>query len=390
MFYCDYNATFPLADAVKEQFAKGFFFANSSSQHSAGKKTAHLLKKTQDFLFNFFHISPEEYRLVFHSGATEGANHFYHLYRSLPKDAACMMFSPIDHSCFRAPGALMEQEGRSVIRYKLTPKGFVDLEQLQGTLEAISRNHDTKVFLNTTWVHNELGHIEDLNAWAALKKKFNFFWHIDATQSIFKIKDYQNLNAHPDMWTFSGHKFGSLMGVGWSFIKEKTFGSMLRPFVVGGEQQSGLRAGTVNMEGILSLQWALENLHPQFNYSECMKKLLKIKAALEVEFDHGKLGTFFFSEPSKQACNTLSLALNNVTSDISLPAFDMAGIQLGTGAACASGGIKPQTTLNHLGHRALANQYLRFSMNPFINDEQVESLIKVMRDVVQKLNSENK
>jgi cysteine desulfurase len=258
-FYCDYNATFPLADAVRDHFAKGFFLANSSSQHSAGKKASYLLKQTEEYIYQFFQINHEKYKLVFHSGATEGANHFFHFCRSMPIDSTCMMFSPIDHSCFRSPGSLMEQEGRMVVKLKIDKQGFVDLVDFEEKLIQLG-SQAKKVFVNTTWVHNELGIIENLDQWAKLKEKYNFFWHIDATQSVFKIKNYQNLIAGPDMWTFSGHKFGSLMGVGWSFIKKETFGSMLKPFVVGGEQQEGLRGGTVNMEGILSIKWALEDL----------------------------------------------------------------------------------------------------------------------------------
>lgn len=384
MYYCDYNATFPLADAVKERFAKGFFFANPSSQHSLGKKTANLVKGTEEFLFSFFNLSPSEYRLVFHSGATEGANHFFHLCRSYDFDSTCLMFSPIDHSCFRTPGQVMENEGRQIHRYELTKQGFVDLIKLENILKDISAK-SKKCFLNTTWAHNELGLIEDLKEWGKLKDKYSFFWHVDATQAVFKIPDYQNLDPRVDMWTFSGHKFGSLMGVGWSFIKEKSIENKFRPFVVGGEQQSGLRAGTINVEGILSMQWALADLHPKFDFEYCQSHLIKIKTRLDEVFENGNKGTFFYSEHSKQVCNTLSLAIKNVMSDISLPAFDLAGILLGTGAACASGGIKPQTTLNHLGHRALANQYLRFSMNPFIKENEAGEILDTMIDVIHKL-----
>lgn len=383
-FYCDYNATFPLADAVRQHFAKGIFLANSSSQHSAGKKTSYLLKQSEEFLYNFFNLDVLKYKLVFHSGATEGANHFFHLCRSLPVDSTCMIYSPIDHSCFRAPGAVMEQEGRLVLKHKIDTNGFVDLKYFEQKL--IELNQQSKnIFVNTTWVHNELGIIENLEEWAKLKDKYKFFWHIDATQSIFKIKDYQNLIAAPDMWTFSGHKFGSLMGVGWSFIKHETFGSLLKPFMVGGEQQEGLRAGTVNMEGILSIHWALENLHPKFNFAEAMDKLLTLKSKLDEVFENNNRGTIFFSSAERQACNTLSFAIKDVTSDVSLPAFDLMGVQLGTGAACASGGIKPQVTLNHLGHRALANQYLRFSMNPFINKNELSEISQIMLTVIKKL-----
>jgi cysteine sulfinate desulfinase/cysteine desulfurase-like protein len=103
-----------------------------------------------------------------------------------------------------------------------------------------------------------------------------------------------------------------------------------------------------------------------------MQRLLKLKVILIQFLKMKNMEHLFFSDPERQACNTLSLAIKNITSDISLPAFDLAGIQLGTGAACASGGIKPQVTLNHLGHRALANQYLRFSMNPFIEKKDHE------------------
>ncbi len=382
-FYCDYNATFPLAEAVKSHFAKGIFLANSSSQHSAGKKTAYLLKECEEFLFNFFRVDSQAFHLVFHSGATEGANHFFHLSRTRPIDSTCMMFSPIDHSCFRTPGMVMEAEGRNIVKLDIHKSGFVDLVKLEEKLSELTLNHK-QVYVNTTWVHNELGIVEDLTEWARLKKKFNFIWHIDGTQSIFKIKNYQNLIDGPDMWTFSGHKFGSLMGVGWSFIKKETFSQDMRPFVVGGEQQHGLRAGTLNMEGILSIKWALEDLHPQFNFDQCMQKLLGIKSSLEDVFDNGNRGTIFFSDAKRQACNTLSLAIKNITADVSLPAFDLAGIQLGTGAACASGGIKPQVTLNHLGHRSLANQYLRFSMNPFITEDEVQQITSKIVDVTHK------
>jgi len=382
MFYCDYNATFPLADSVRSELAKGFFFANTASQHSLGKKTAFKIRQVEEFLNSFFELDASIYQILFHSGATEASNLFFNTVKKYSPDDVVIFFSAMDHACVRSPVQALNKLGYKSDFFLLDKEGFVDLLALE---KQLAQNHHKKIFINTTWVHNELGIVEDLAEWKKLKDRYNFFWHVDATQSVFKIANYQKLISGPDQWSFSGHKFGALMGVGWSFI-HKNFVTTLSPLILGGDQQRGLRAGTVNVEGILSLQWALESLSPNFSFASARKFLDKIKQILIQELVVSKKGRLFFSEREHaQACNTILFAFNELSADIAMAAFDVAEIYLGTGAACSSGTLKPQATLSILGYDVYTSKSLRLSLDPFLSEERQTLFASQFSHVLKKI-----
>lgn len=117
-------------------------------------------------------------------------------------------------------------------------------------------------FLNYTYVNNESGVVWPLEWALDLKKETKCFVHVDAVQAAGKIANWEMLLPELDAYTFSGHKFGALKGIGFTFFnKELDF----NPLIVGGTQQEGLRAGTENALGVYTIKLALHEMKENFN-----------------------------------------------------------------------------------------------------------------------------
>jgi len=381
MIYADYNATFPPALRVRSFLAEqDFIFANASSQHFLGKRSLGLINGTRDYILQMFNASISfEREVLFHSGATEGVNLFlhscFHQHHFLKKDVQ-FYHSPIDHSAVLESVAFYKNLGLPTTVLSLDTTfldGRIDLGFFEDCLKK-STNLGEKVWLTTTWAHHELGFVENVKAIAALKKKYFFYWHIDATQTIGKIFSFNHLLPEMDLVTYSGHKFGSLMGVGFSLF-HKEMEKILVGQLHGGGQQGKLRSGTLNVEGIYSMQLALAEWQSSSSPIDKMLLVANWRSKLNEKCKNilGANGIVFSSSAIEtQMINTISFAVKDLKSDIALASFDLAGLAIGTGAACVSGRFLPSKTLIELGHNKWSENVLRISFSPVISEKDFQ------------------
>ena len=265
--YLDYNSTSPLDKNVIDFLSKGdFFYANPSSQHQMGKEALKQIRNTSHYIFDFFSInSSDDFKIFYHSGATEGLNTFF---KNLDSETA-LFYMPTDHSCVLELVKAFELKGGKSIKIPLLKSGKVDILRLK---ELVTRDNNKKAF-NFTWVNNETGVVQNLSELEFLKENGNNIIHIDAAQAIGKAVNYREIPKFLDAITFSGHKFGAMKGCGFTIFKNKL---KLDPFIIGGGQQEGLRSGTYNTEGILSIGLALKSFE---NYEES-EFILKLKKSI--------------------------------------------------------------------------------------------------------------
>jgi cysteine desulfurase len=236
-------------------------------------------------------------------------------------------------------------------------------------------------FLNFTYLNNETGVVWPLTEAIKIKEATGAFVHVDAVQLVGKIADWEKLSPKLDAYTFSGHKFGALKGIGFSFIKKELHFS---PLLVGGNQQHGLRAGTENAFGIYSLKLALEDIKEKFRADE----LLEAKNSIETKLKNliGTKGEIVAIQAPHRNLNTIFIILPGQKAEILSAKFDIAGVDLSTGSACSSGIIKENRILMNMGYSFdESRSSLRFSFSPFMTKadaqkyfEKIESVLKTI------------
>lgn len=373
--YLDTNATSPLAPAVKSWLAKGdFIFANPASQHTSGKKSAFALDEVRDFLFSLYQLDQKKFDLFFHSGATEAVNTF--ALSGAHDSNTLFVYAPTDHACVR----MQKDRFKNSFELKINKEGDLLLEE---SIQGIKAFNLQNILLNFTWVHNETGVVWPLSLAQTLKEQTGALIHVDAPQTIGKIKDWHQLSDLLDMYSFSSHKCGALKNHGWSFVRKKT----LTPLILGGGQQSKLRSGTENTMGAQALMLALHELHQNWKPETAQTLMQEIR----VFIDHALQGVG--SRVSAQArelnTNTVLFYFDRIPSDQTLPLFDLAGLELSSGAACSSGAAKESHVLGALGIKASAKNALRLSLNWDFSAADWAKLQPRLSQVIEKIKAKS-
>lgn len=375
--YLDYNATSPLADSVKNWIAKGdFSFANPSSIHTSGKRARRLINETKEYLFSIFGLSPQDFHLFFHSGASEGINtlvegFFFNRFKS--RKPADFIFATTDHSCVCKQESDVKALGHDC--------HILDVDSC-GKLKTLPNEIGThkEKLLNFTWVNNETGVVWSLEEALNLKAQLNCRVHVDAVQAVGKIREWNRLDPTLDAYTFSAHKFGGLRGTGFSFVKKDY---IFEPLVRGGDQQEGLRSGTEDTMGIYSIKLALEELLLKQNFDELEKAKNEFESWI---LELAPPGAIIVGSSGPRALNTTSLLIPGIRSDIALTALDLAGIEASAGSACSSGSVTPSRVLMAMGmSESRSKEVIRFSFSPFLKSEYINEIKEPIKQVMTRL-----
>lgn len=255
----------------------------------------------------------------------------------------------------------LEILGHQVIFFQVDKDGVFDTDELiKNIRQQESQGRDC--FTNFTYINNESGIVWPLTLAERVKAETKSFIHIDAVQLVGKITNWNYLSPKIDAYTFSGHKFGAMKGVGFSFVKKET---KFSPLLVGGNQQLGLRAGTENALGVYSLKLALEDINEHFNGAELFEARNYIESKLiELMGDKGQV--VGLHSPQRNI-NTIFIVLYGQKAETLSAKFDLQGVDLSTGSACSSGIIKENRILMSMGFNAEdSRSSLRFSFSPLM------------------------
>ncbi|MCO4754751.1 MAG: aminotransferase class V-fold PLP-dependent enzyme [Bacteriovoracaceae bacterium] len=350
--YLDYNATSPLSLSFKSFLEKGDFpFANPASIHASGKSSRKIINEVESYLRSCFGLEESVYRLIFHSGATEGIRTFFE--SSTNKDA--MFYCESDHPATLATARALARRGVHTQALAIEHDGNFKLSDSINQINEWKSKNEGRVFVNFLYLHNETGVKWSLEDALELKRQTGAFVHVDATQTPGKIPRWNSLVSELDCYTYSAHKFGALKGVGFSFVKVDY---PYTPILEGGAQQSGLRGGTENPLGALSVKLALEDIEKvDLTRIEALRD--KLEAMVSKRDDTIIVGN---KSVHGRSVNTLNFILKNKKADISLIQFDLAGIDLSSGSACSAGSVEPSRTLELMGLSEYAKNGLRLSL----------------------------
>lgn len=280
-------------------------------------------------------------------------------------------FSKVDHACVVQLREDLEALGHHVFFFDVNRDGVFDLNALIKSIND-QKSVGVETFVNFTLINNESGVIWPLLEAVKIKEQTNAFIHVDAVQLVGKMADWNQISSKLDGYTFSGHKFGALKGVGFSFIKRKL---EFLPLLVGGNQQTGLRAGTENALGIYSLKLALEEIAEQFSATELLEAKNFIETGL-INFIGTRGEVVALNSPYRNL-NTIFLVLYGQKAEILSAKFDLLGMDVSTGSACSSGIIKENRILMNMGYSFEDSRAaLRFSFSPLMKKIEAQNYLE--------------
>jgi len=372
--YFDNNATTKVAQEVLEEITPLFseLYGNPSSMHTFGGQMGRRVRKAREQVANLLGCDPAE--IIFTSGGTESDNAAIRGALAASPNKRKVITTRIEHPAVLAACRDLENHGYTVVELAVDKVGQIDLAELEEELD------DDTALVTIMYANNETGVIFPIDKIADLVTDRGVPFHTDAVQAVGKIP--LNLsNSSIDMISLSGHKLHSPKGVGVLYIKK---GTRFSPFMVGGHQEAGKRAGTENVPGIVGLgkacELAAENIEEENNKVKSLRD--KLEKAILKECPDSRLN----GDKENRLPNTANISFEYVEGEAILLMLDKYGICASSGSACTSGSLEPSHVLRAMGVPfTAAHGSIRFSLSRYNTEEEVDYTIEKMPPIINKL-----
>jgi cysteine desulfurase len=351
-------------------------FGNPNSTHSYGRSSRTLIEKARKTIANQFNASTSE--IYFTSCGTESDNMvLISAVRDL--NVKTIITSKVEHKAVLNVVKFLEETESIDLKYvNVSNDGLIDYNHLKMLLKKCSN----KCLVSLMHINNEIGSKLDLNLVGNLCNDNNALFHSDTVQSIGKYEfDLSKLNI--DFIVGSAHKFHGPKGIGFVYINKNL---KLNPFVIGGNQERGMRAGTESVHNISGMELAFinsyTNIQENNNHISSLKStfIKKIKKYIpEIKFNGSCDDDLLSSFSILNICLPIPKE-KAVLLDFNL---DMKGIACSRGSACQSGSITGSHVLNSiLSDEDLNKPSLRFSFSKYNNNKEVEKVINVLKEFI--------
>lgn len=352
-------------------------YGNPSSTHGFGRAAKALLENARKSIAAHFNASAQE--IIFTSGGTESDNM---ILRCAVKDlgVTTIISSPLEHHAILHALDQLEAEGVTVHYVDHDVDGELKYEHL----ETLLAQDTTKKLVTLMYVNNEIGNLLDVGRVGALCKEHSALFHSDAVQSVGHFKmDMQELPM--DFFSAAAHKFHGPKGVGFSFVRKQT---QIKPFILGGAQERGLRAGTESVHNVVGMQKALDIAYAQLE--EERSHILQLKSRFITE-----LKALFPDVQFNGKCSNMDASTFTVV-NVGLPVpedkaalldfhLDLKGVACSKGSACQSGSGKGSHVIGALQQKGSSDlPALRFSFSGFNTEAEVAYVMEVLREFKER------
>ena len=371
--YADYQATTPVDPrvmAAMEPYWRVSFGNPHSSDHVMGWNAAEAVANAAASVAAL--IGADDSEIVFTSGATEANNlAILGLARRTPLGRRRILVSAIEHkSVLAAARALEEREGFTVELIPVDHDGFVRLDALDELLS------DDVLLVSVMAVNNEIGTVQNISDIAELTRALNTLLHCDAAQAPCGM-DVCDLVDSADLLSLSGHKMYGPKGIGALFVRHG-LEDCLEPMIYGGEQQGGLRSGTVPVPLCVGMGSAAELLFGETGAEE-RQRIAQLRDA----FIDG-LPNVILNGPNGTTRHPGNVNVRFPgTNAQDLLASMQPMLAASTGSACASGIPEPSHVLRAIGlSTEEADSSVRFSFGRFSSTIDVGIIAAALRDTL--------
>jgi cysteine desulfurase len=374
MIYLDNNATTPVDPQVAEKMCAFLRqkFGNPSSLYPIGREVKESVSQARESIAKA--IGAQRSEIFFTGSGTEADNWAIRGVLDAHPDKREIITSAIEHPAVLRLANDLENKGYKVTYVPVDRDGILDLDFLRSSMTPQT------ALISIMQANNEIGTIQPLETIVGLAREKGIPVHTDAVQSFGKI-DIDVTRLGVDLLTISAHKIYGPKGVGALYIRK---GMDVRPFIHGGHQERGLRAGTENTIGIVGFGEAARILLERGKKDrERIEKLTdRLKKGIEDRIPKIK----FNGHPDKRVKNTLNIAFPGLESEAILLALATKGICVSTGSACSSDSEDVSHVLLAIGLKPeIARSCLRISLGRFNTEDDIPDTLRDLPEIVSKL-----
>lgn len=373
--YFDNNATTQVAPEVVDAMLPYFhdLYGNPSSMHSFGGQVEKAVVEARERMAHLLGAHPDE--IMFTSCGTESDSTAIMSALAAQPEKRHIITTRVEHAAILNLCQHLERtKGYEVTYLSVDFKGRLNLDEYAAALRK-----DTAV-VSIMFANNEVGNIYPIQKMAEMAKEMGAQFHTDAVQAVGKIP--MSLQTIPvDFLALSGHKLHAPKGVGVLYIRK---GTRYRPFLRGGHQERGRRAGTENVPYIIGIgkaaQLAAEHIDQERTVVAALRDRLEssLLAAIPDAVVNG--------DTDNRLPNTSSIAFKYVEGEAILLMLDRLGICASSGSACTSGSLEPSHVLRAMGVPfTYAHGSIRLSLSRYSTQEEVDFVIKEFPAVIANL-----
>lgn len=374
VIYLDNNATSMVAPEVVEAMLPMFteLYGNASSIHGFGGQMQKYLNRGREQVAAILGAQPGE--IVFTSCGTESDSTAIFSALETQPEKRHFVTTRVEHPAILALGSYLEHKGYEVTWLGVDSRGRLDLDEL-----ARSVRKDTAI-VSIMHANNETGTVFPIERIAGIVKERGVLLHVDAVQSVGKLP-LNMADAPIDFLSMSGHKLHAPKGIGALYVRK---GTPFRPFLRGGHQERGRRAGTENVPYIVGLGKACELAASSMSAERMEVAALrdKLEKGLMAAIPHAMIN----GDVENRLPNTSSIAFEAIEGESMLLMLDQYGICASSGSACTSGSLEPSHVLRAMGVPfTYAHGSIRFSLSRYTTNEEIDTVLRVFPPIVDTL-----
>ena len=375
MIYLDNAATTPVwpevVDAMLPYYRENY--GNPSGIYEFATKRKNDIKSARKRIASS--LGAEEEEIYFTSGGTESDNWALQSIVSMSKtDKKHMITTKMEHHAILNTCMDMEKQGISVTYLKVDENGMVAPEEVEKAIRPYT------CLISIMYANNEIGTIQPIDKIGHITKKYHIPFHTDAVQAYGHIPiKVKQLGI--DMLSASGHKINGPKGIGFLYINKAID---LPPFLHGGHQEGGKRAGTENVAGIIGLGKAAEMAENMMNKKEKKIKTMRdyLMNRIMTEIPYVRIN----GSRKNRLPGNCNFSFQFIEGSTLLIMLDMDGICASAGSACSSGQTSPSHVLSAMGiPDEISRGTLRLTIGYQNTMEEMDYTVECIKKHVKKL-----
>ncbi len=372
--YLDNNATTRVADEAREEMMPylGELYGNPSSMHTFGGQVHRKIETAREQVAALINAEPEE--IIFTSCGTESDNTAIMSSLASSPQKRHIITTRVEHPAVLNFCKSMSRRGYRVTFLPVDKLGRMNLQELQTAIT------DETAIVSIMYANNESGVIFPISEIAGIVKAKGVLFHTDAVQAAGKIPvDVKNIPV--DMMSLSGHKIHAAKGIGALYIRR---GTRFSPYIIGGHQERGRRAGTENVASIAGFgkacELALEHLPVEST------RIRELRDRLEQGLHKTCPGARTNGDVENRLPNTVNISFEYVEGEAILLRLNEFNICASSGSACTSGSLEPSHVLRAMGVPFTAiHGSVRFSLSRYTTDEDIDLVLEKMPGIIKEL-----
>ncbi|HHT9146318.1 MAG TPA: cysteine desulfurase family protein [Candidatus Wunengus sp. YC61] len=348
-------------------------FGNPSNLHQFGRITSDAIQAARTQVANLIHAKPNE--ITFTSSGTE-ANNFAikGILASHKKKGNHIITTQIEHFSVLNPLKSLEKSGYVVTYLPVDKYGMVNPDDVKKAITP------TTTMVSLMYANGEIGTIEPIKEIGTITKEKGIVFHTDAVAATGNIP-IDVLDSHVDALSMSANQFNGPSGIGALYLRE---GVRILPFMEGGVQEGGRRAGTENIVGIVGMGKAAELA--KLEMSQCMNKIQNLRNQLRDGILKSINHVYLNGHPTNRLPGNLSLCIEYIEGESVLLFLDMQGIAISSGSACTSRSLKASHVIMATSvDAALAQGTVLFSLGIDNSETDVKYVLEKLPPIVERL-----